>query len=88
MTDVRGRVVAAGCYGGELSRLCDTRRSGRLREKGGATMCNVFAGQDSAGYALINRSVRIAGHSTSIQLEAAFWTLLDEIAQGAGPVHA
>lgn len=47
-------------------------------------MCKVFAGQDSAGYALINRSVRIAGHSTSIQLEAAFWTLLDEIAGSQG----
>ncbi|WP_376703438.1 ribbon-helix-helix domain-containing protein [Mesorhizobium sp. ISC25] len=47
-------------------------------------MCKVFAGQDPEGYRLINRSVRIAGHSTSIQLEAAFWTLLDEIAQGQG----
>lgn len=43
-------------------------------------MCQVFAGQDPAGYAPINRSVRIGGHSTSIQLEAAFWALLDEIA--------
>jgi len=43
-------------------------------------MCQVFAGQDPSGYAPINRSVRIAGHSTSIQLEAAFWALLDEIA--------
>jgi len=32
----------------------------------------------------VNRSVRIGGHSTSIQLEAAFWTLLDEIAHGQG----
>lgn len=47
-------------------------------------MCNVFAGQDAAGFALVNRSVRIAGHSTSIQLEAAFWSLLDEIARSQG----
>jgi len=43
-------------------------------------MCRVFAGQDPDGYKPVNRSVRIAGHSTSIQLEAAFWVLLDEIA--------
>ncbi|MBT1154792.1 ribbon-helix-helix domain-containing protein [Aminobacter anthyllidis] len=43
-------------------------------------MCKVFAGQDPKGYRQINRSIRIAGHSTSIQLEATFWDLLDEIA--------
>lgn len=47
-------------------------------------MCRVFAGQDPEGYRQVNRSVRIAGHSTSIQLEAAFWALLDEIAAGQG----
>lgn len=44
-------------------------------------MCKVFAEQDPQGYRQINRSVRIAGHSTSIQLEATFWKLLDEIAE-------
>ncbi|MGH7004838.1 MAG: ribbon-helix-helix domain-containing protein [Alphaproteobacteria bacterium] len=44
-------------------------------------MCKVFAEQDPQGYRQINRSVRIDGHSTSIQLEATFWTLLDEIAE-------
>ena len=47
-------------------------------------MCEVFAGQDPDRYRPINRSVRIAGHSTSIQLEAAFWVLIDEIAEGQG----
>ena len=47
-------------------------------------MCKVFAGQDPEGYRQVNRSVRIDGHSTSIQLEATFWTLLDEIAEGQG----
>jgi predicted DNA-binding ribbon-helix-helix protein len=47
-------------------------------------MCRVFAGQDPHGYRQINRSIRIAGHSTSIQLEATFWDLLDEIASGQG----
>lgn len=44
-------------------------------------MCKVFAGQDPDGYRQINRSIRIGGHSTSIQLEATFWELLDEIAE-------
>lgn len=59
----------------------------KLREKplkGGNAMCQVFAGQSQAGLAQINRSVRIAGHCTSIRLEAAFWDLLDEIAAGEG----
>lgn len=47
-------------------------------------MCKVFAGQDPEGYRQINRSIRLAGHSTSIQLEATFWELLDEIADGQG----
>ena len=47
-------------------------------------MCRVFAGQDPEGYRRINRSIRIDGHSTSIQLESAFWTLLDEIADSQG----
>lgn len=47
-------------------------------------MCRVFAGQDPEGYRQINRSIRIGGHSTSIQLEGTFWALLDEIAAGQG----
>ncbi|WP_457150773.1 ribbon-helix-helix domain-containing protein [Mesorhizobium sp. P5_C1] len=47
-------------------------------------MCRVFAGQDPEGYRQINRSIRIDGHSTSIQLEATFWALLDEIAENQG----
>jgi predicted DNA-binding ribbon-helix-helix protein len=44
-------------------------------------MCKVYAGQNPERYKAINRSIRIGGHSTSIQLEAVFWDLLDEIAQ-------
>ena len=47
-------------------------------------MCKVFAGQDPEGYRQVNRSIRLAGHSTSIQLEATFWKLLDEIADNQG----
>ncbi|MFB2552838.1 ribbon-helix-helix domain-containing protein [Ensifer soli] len=47
-------------------------------------MCEVFAGQDPERYRPVNRSVRIGGHSTSIQIEAAFWDLVDEIAAGQG----
>lgn len=47
-------------------------------------MCEVFAGQDPQRYRPVNRSVRIGGHSTSIQIEAAFWDLIDEMAAGQG----
>ncbi len=47
-------------------------------------MCQIFAGQDPAGYAYIARSVRLAGHATSIRLEASFWDILDEIAVDQG----
>ncbi|CDZ32753.1 Hypothetical protein NGAL_HAMBI1145_15030 [Neorhizobium galegae bv. officinalis] len=47
-------------------------------------MCEIYAGQDPGRYRPINRSVRIGGHSTSIQLEAAFWVLIDEIAEKQG----
>ncbi|MBX3566986.1 MAG: ribbon-helix-helix domain-containing protein [Rhizobiaceae bacterium] len=45
-------------------------------------MCSIFAGQDPEGFRRVNRSVRIAGHATSVQLETAFWTLIDDIAAG------
>lgn len=47
-------------------------------------MCQVFAGQNPAGYEYVSRSVRLSGHATSIRLEAAFWAVLDEIAEIQG----
>lgn len=47
-------------------------------------MCQIFAGQDPAGYAYITRSIRLGGHATSLRLEAAFWEILDEIAEEQG----
>ncbi len=47
-------------------------------------MCQIFAGQDPAGYVYNARSVRLAGHATSIRLEAKFWDILDEIAEAQG----
>ena len=47
-------------------------------------MCRIFAGQDPAGYEAVTRSVRLSGHSTSIRLEAAFWRILDDIAESQG----
>lgn len=43
-------------------------------------MCRIFAGQDPNVYEPTTRSVRLSGHCTSIRLEAAFWRILDEIA--------
>ncbi len=47
-------------------------------------MCNIFAGQDRADYAGVTRSVRLNGYSTSIRLEARYWRMVDEIAEGQG----
>jgi predicted DNA-binding ribbon-helix-helix protein len=43
-------------------------------------MCRIFAGQDPETYESETRSIRLHGHSTSIRLERAFWTVLDAIA--------
>lgn len=47
-------------------------------------MCHIFAGQVPSTYESQTRSVRIGGHSTSIRLEAAFWTVLEEVAAHQG----
>lgn len=44
-------------------------------------MCSLFRLQDPASYAAETRAVRVHGHATSVRLEAAFWTILEEIAQ-------
>jgi predicted DNA-binding ribbon-helix-helix protein len=48
------------------------------------TMCHIFAGQDPLRYAPETRSLRLNGQSTSLRLEAAFWTILDGIATEEG----
>jgi predicted DNA-binding ribbon-helix-helix protein len=47
-------------------------------------VCNLFVSQNPATYAAETRSVRLHGHVTSIRLEAAFWTTLEEIASHEG----
>lgn len=47
-------------------------------------MCQLFAGEDPAAYESQTRSMRLEGLSTSIRLERAFWTVLDEIARAEG----
>ncbi len=44
-------------------------------------MCSLFRSQDPSSYAAETRAVRLHGHATSIRLEAAFWEILEEIAQ-------
>jgi predicted DNA-binding ribbon-helix-helix protein len=43
-------------------------------------MCNLFVLQDPRTYRAETRAMRLHGYSTSIRLEAAFWTTLEEIA--------
>jgi len=47
-------------------------------------MCRIFAALDPEHYAYQTRSVRLGAHSTSVRLEAAFWTVLEEIAAHQG----
>lgn len=47
-------------------------------------MCQVFAGQDPASYEPVTRRLRLNGQSTSIRLERAFWTILDDMAKAEG----
>jgi len=58
------------------------RQACKRAHLGGAiVMCHVFASQDPAIYQTITRSVRLNGFSTSIRLEALFWSILDQIAK-------
>lgn len=43
-------------------------------------MCNLFLSQDPSSYAAETRPIRLHGHVTSIRLEAAFWSILEQIA--------
>jgi predicted DNA-binding ribbon-helix-helix protein len=43
-------------------------------------MCNLFVSQDARTYQPETRAMRLHGYSTSIRLEAAFWSTLEEIA--------
>ena len=43
-------------------------------------MCGIYSRQDPDRYALVTRSLRIDGFSTSIRLENAFWDVLERIA--------
>ena len=43
-------------------------------------MCRIFASQPAETYASQARSLRLGGHATSIRLEQAFWTILEEVA--------
>jgi predicted DNA-binding ribbon-helix-helix protein len=47
-------------------------------------MCKMFAGQSPELYESHTRSVRLGGHATSVRLEAAYWSTLEEIAAAQG----
>lgn len=47
-------------------------------------MCKIYAGTDPRDYQPVTRSVRLHGAVTSIRLEARFWAILDEMAEGEG----
>lgn len=47
-------------------------------------MCGVVEKAGPLPFQRINRSLRIEGHATSIELEAAFWDVLDAMAAREG----
>jgi predicted DNA-binding ribbon-helix-helix protein len=47
-------------------------------------MCKMFSGQSPDLYESHTRSLRLGGHATSIRLEAAYWSTLEEIAAEQG----
>ncbi|ANH08291.1 ribbon-helix-helix domain-containing protein [Shinella granuli] len=47
-------------------------------------MCRVLTTHSQERFTKINRSIRIAGHSTSVRLESAFWDVLEDIASREG----
>jgi predicted DNA-binding ribbon-helix-helix protein len=47
-------------------------------------MCRVLTTQSQERFVKVNRSIRIAGHSTSVRLESAFWDVLEDIASREG----
>ncbi len=51
-------------------------------------MSRSYTGLDPEDCACVARSLRLAGYATSIRLEAAFWNILDEIAEAEGTTTA
>lgn len=47
-------------------------------------MCGVVTRSGPEPFRRVSRSLRIDGHATSIQLEAAFWDVLDAMAEREG----
>jgi len=47
-------------------------------------MCKIYSSIPPSAYEPVTRSFRQHGAVTSIRLEARFWSLLDELAQGEG----
>ena len=47
-------------------------------------MCGVVARSGPEPFQRVSRSLRIGGHATSIQLEAAFWEVIDAMAEREG----
>jgi predicted DNA-binding ribbon-helix-helix protein len=44
-------------------------------------MCGVIKAQDPKQYRVVTRPLRLHGHVTSLRLEAAYWQILEELAE-------
>lgn len=47
-------------------------------------MCRIYADQHPSRYDCETRSLRIHGHATSVRLERAYWSLVEEMAAAQG----
>ncbi len=47
-------------------------------------MCKLLANRNADDFRPVSRSIRLAGHSTSLRLEGSFWRALDDLAKGEG----
>jgi len=64
--------------------IMETEAGAAAEEKPLARMFSLCNAEQNAEYQPEKRSLRIHGHSTTIRLERAFWSVLDELARDEG----
>lgn len=60
----------------------------RVHREDNEMMCRILIRREHDRFLKVTRSIRIAGHSTSIRLEGAFWDTLDDMATVEGVPRA
>src|ERR1700760_506401 len=71
---------SSGCSGRNVKKGMEVMRR--------TAMCGVITSHSPRRFQQVSRSLRIAGQSTTVRLEHAFWAVLDEIAEDEGTTTA